>query len=66
MMGSILGDLDGPFHIIARWKNFVLNGLESSYFYDSINTIKNISAKELQELAQKYLQPGEFYELIVV
>lgn len=66
MMGSILGDLDGPFHIIARWKNIVLNGLESSYFYSSINTIKKISAKELQELAQKYLQPGEFYELIVV
>ncbi len=66
MMGSILGDLDGPFHLISRWKNIVLNDLESSYFYDSINTIKGISAKELQELAQKYLQPEEFYDLIVV
>jgi predicted Zn-dependent peptidase len=27
MMGSILGDLDGPFQIINRWKNIVLNGL---------------------------------------
>ncbi|HQV54816.1 MAG TPA: pitrilysin family protein, partial [Chitinophagaceae bacterium] len=25
MMGSILGDLDGPFQIIARWKNIILN-----------------------------------------
>ncbi|MGE5521847.1 MAG: M16 family metallopeptidase, partial [Candidatus Dadabacteria bacterium] len=24
MMGSILGDLDGPFHIINRWKNIIL------------------------------------------
>ena len=28
MMGSILGDLDGPFQIIARWKNYIFNGLD--------------------------------------
>lgn len=66
MMGSILGDLDGPFQIIARWKNIILNNLNEKYFYDSINTIKTISAEELQSLAQKYLQPEEFYELVVV
>jgi len=66
MMGGILGDLDGPFQIIARWKNIILNGLDENYFYDSINTIRTISAKELQQLAQKYLQPEDFYELVVV
>jgi zinc protease len=66
MMGSILGDLDGPFHIIGRWKNIILNGLDENYFYNSINTIKTISAEELQQLAQKYLQPDSFYELVVV
>lgn len=66
MMGSILGDLDGPFQIINRWKNIILNGLEESYFYQSIDTIKTVSAKELQELANKYLQPENFYELVVV
>ena len=66
MMGSILGDLDGPFQIIARWKNIILNGLDENYFYNSINTIKTISAEELQGLAQKYLKPEEFYELVVV
>ena len=66
MMGSILGDLDGPFHIIARWKNIVLHNLTEQYFYNSINTIKTISAEELQQLAQKYLQPEDFYELVVV
>jgi zinc protease len=66
MMGSILGDLDGPFHIIARWKNIILNGLDEKYFYDSINTIKSITAEELKQLAEKYLQPEEFYELVVV
>jgi len=66
MMGGILGDLDGPFQIIARWKNIVLNDLTEQYFYDSINTIKTISAEELQQLAQQYLRPEEFYELVVV
>ena len=66
MMGGILGELDGPFQIIARWKNIILNGLDEKYFYDSINTIKTISAEELQMLAQKYLKPEDFYELVVV
>ncbi len=66
MMGSILGDLDGPFQIIARWKNIILNDLDEAYFYNSINTIRNISAEEIRELAVKYLQPEEFYELVVV
>lgn len=66
MMGSILGDLDGPFQIIARWKNIILNNLDENYFYNSINTIKTVTAAELRDLAQKYLQPEEFYELVVV
>lgn len=66
MMGSILGDLDGPFQIMARWKNIILNQLDESYFYNSINSIRNVTAHELQLLANKYLQPEEFYELVVV
>jgi predicted Zn-dependent peptidase len=66
LMGTVLGDLDGPFHIIARWKNIILNNLNENYFYQSVNTIKNITAEELQELANKYLLPEDFYELVVV
>ena len=66
MMGGILGELDGPFQIIARWKNIILNNLTEQYFYDSINTIKTIPAEELQQLARKYLQPEDFYELVVI
>lgn len=66
MMGIILGEVDGPFHVIARWKSLILNGLDENYFYDSINTIKNISADELKELANKYLLPEEFFELVVI
>lgn len=66
MMGSILGDLDGPFHIINRWKTIILNELDENYFYKQIDTIKKVTAEELHQLANKYLAPENFYELVVV
>jgi len=66
LIGVILGDLDGPFQIIGRWKNIILNGLNEAYFYNSVDTIKTISAKELQQLANKYFIRDKFYELIVI
>ena len=66
MMGSILGALDGPFQIIGRWKNIILNDMDESYFYNQIEVIKAVSAEELQQLARKYLKPEEFYELVVI
>ena len=66
MMGTNLSDIDGPFQTIARWKNLVLNNLDENYFYDSMNVIKNITAEELKELAGKYLQPSDFFEMIVI
>ena len=65
MMGGILGELDGPFQIMGKWKNIILNGLDEKYFNQSIQTIKTISAEELKALSQKYLSPDKFYELIV-
>ena len=66
LIGSILGDLDGPFHIIGRWKNIILNNLDEQYFHDSVKMIKTIPAEELKELANKYLHPEDFYELVVI
>lgn len=66
MIGSILGDLDGAFQLIQRWKNLILNDLDENYFYNNIQTIKNITADELQQLARQYLTPGDFYELVVI
>ncbi len=65
MIGGLLGELDGPFQIMAKWKNIILNQLDENYFYESIQVIKTISSEELQELSRKYLQPEKFYELVV-
>jgi len=66
MMGGLLGDLDGPFQLIARWKNLILNGLPPAHFHRTIDTIRNVDAQQLQVLAQRYFNPADFYELVVV
>jgi zinc protease len=66
LIGTLLGDLDGPFQIMGRWKNLILNNLDDDYFYRSIETIKTISAEELRDLAKKYLNPEDFYEIVVI
>ncbi|WP_249219450.1 pitrilysin family protein [Chitinophaga sp. HK235] len=66
MVGSILGDLDGTFQVIQRWKNLILNDLDENYFYNNIKTIKTITAEELQQLAKQYFSPADFYELVVI
>ena len=66
LIGTILGDLDGPFHIIGRWKNIILNDLTEEYFYHSVHTIKTVDAKTLMDLANQYLDPASFYELVVI
>ncbi|HXB06786.1 MAG TPA: pitrilysin family protein [Puia sp.] len=65
-IGTILGDLDGPFQVASRWKNILLNGLDGKYFDDSVRIIKTIGPEELRELARKYLKPEDFFELVVV
>ncbi|MBS1601239.1 MAG: insulinase family protein [Bacteroidetes bacterium] len=65
-IGTVLGDLDGPFHVAGRWKNIILNGLDSDYFEKGIEIVKTITPDELQELAKAYLNPEDFYELTVI
>ena len=65
-IGTVLGDLDGPFHVAGRWKSILLNGLDENYFREGIRIVKTITPEELQELAVKYLDPAAFFELVVV
>jgi zinc protease len=66
LLGNLLGDLDGPFHIIQRWRTLILNGLTIEHFNRNISIYKNITAKELQQLSQKYFCTDDFYEVVVI
>jgi zinc protease len=66
LVGSVLSELDGPFQVANRWKNYILNDLGAEHFYKNIEVIKTITPEELRDLAQRYLDPAAFYELVVV
>lgn len=66
LIGGLLSHLDGPFEIMSRWKNYILNGLDENYFKQSIEVIKTISAREIQDLANTYFSGDPFYELTVI
>lgn len=66
LIGHQLAALDGPFHIIDRWKSLILNKLDEQFYNDTIRVIKTVSTEDLRDIAIKYFIPEEFYELSVV
>ncbi len=66
LLGNLLGDLDGPFSILRRWRTLILNGMTEADFNRHVQIYKTISTDELQALAQKYFDRERFYEVVVV
>jgi len=65
LLGNLLGDLDGPFSLMQRWKSMILFELPEDSFDKNIEIYKNISAAEIKTLAQKYFQKENYFELVV-
>jgi zinc protease len=66
LLGNLLGDLDGPFSILQRWRTLILNGLTIEHFNRNIEIYKTITAEDLQKLAQKYFGKDDYYEVVVI
>ncbi|MCO6496514.1 MAG: insulinase family protein [Chitinophagaceae bacterium] len=66
MLGKRLASLDGPFSIMERIKGMILNDLDENYFDETTEVIRNVTADELQSLANKYLLRDEFYDILVI
>lgn len=66
LLGNLLGDLDGPFSILQRWRTLILNGMTIEHFNRNIRIYKTITAKELQTLAQRYYTLPDFHEIVVI
>jgi len=65
LMGTLLMGLDGAFNAMEVWKALLVEGLDKDYFNNLIQVIQEITAEELQALAQKYFQLDSFWEVIV-
>lgn len=66
LLGNLLGDLDGPFSILQRWRTLILNGFTVEHFNRNIAVYKSITPAALKELAIKYYDPEAFFEMVVI
>ena len=56
-LGTLLGDLDGPFSSADLLKGLLLFGLGKDYFNRYVETIQTITPQQIRDAAQKYFQP---------
>ncbi len=64
MLGELLHNFDGPFDIADRYRSVIEYDRDFKYYRESIESIKKISKDDLKQLAEKYLEPDSFYEVI--
>jgi predicted Zn-dependent peptidase len=64
-LGTLLAAMDGPLNSSEVIKGLILNDVNATFFKQLIDTIKHITAEELQELANKYLQEEQMYTVKV-
>ena len=65
LLGTFLRSVDGPFAMADRFKGIMEYGLSYDYFDRYIATIKGISASQLRDLANVYLDKDSMVELVV-
>ena len=65
LLGNMLNMIDGPFAVSDIVRTMITEGMPLSNFADLIETIKHITPQNLRDLAQKYFNPNDMFEVIV-
>jgi zinc protease len=65
LLGNMLNMVDGAFPVSDTVKSLVSEGLPLAQVDVLVQTIKTITADELQQLAQRYLRADDLYEVVV-
>lgn len=66
LLGSIALELDGRYGHGFRHRAGLLKSYEPKAFLQRLDsTIREISAREVQDLAQQYLQPEQWFEVVI-
>lgn len=63
--GDLLREIDGVFAQADSLKHKLLYGKDNCFYADVIRRIKECSAEKLRELADRYLNPEDFYIITV-
>ncbi len=65
LLGMLLNGLDGPLNISDVVKTLVLEDLPFETFDALVHTIRTITPEQIKLLAQRYLQPEDFWVVTV-
>jgi predicted Zn-dependent peptidase len=65
MLGSLLGSLENVISHADKFKNIYFSGLGYEYYDRYTQVIRSITAEEILQIANKYLNLDEFYKTIV-
>jgi zinc protease len=65
MSGRILRSIDGPMKFSETLKGLILYNQDLSYIQQLLKTVREVTDKELQELANKYLDYEKMYKITV-
>ena len=64
ILGQFLRSVDGPFALAEKFKAIKEFGLDYSYYDNYFKSVQTVTAKELQDLANKYLQQDDLIECV--
>lgn len=65
LLGSLLRELEGPHHQLQQFKSRLLCGLPDNYHERLWEGIQAINAATIQRIAQTYLAPADFCQVVV-
>ncbi|WP_343531912.1 pitrilysin family protein [Pedobacter sp.] len=65
MLGSMLGSLENAFSHADKFKNIHFFGLDYGYYSNYVATVRNITAQNLKEMANRYLDWNAMARVVV-
>jgi len=65
LIGNFLAKLDDPFYVMEKFKDMHLKQLDQNFYYQLFDTIRHITPKQIQHIAQQYLALDSLTEVCV-
>ena len=65
LLGNLLTMMDGPFNVSDVIKAHFLEDIPLTEFEALVQTIKTISSEKIRDLARKYLNKEQMWEVVV-
>jgi len=65
MLGRFMNSINSPFSLMDKFKTLHYSGLDYDFYGNYVNAIQNVSAKDIQIQAVKYLNYQELVKIVI-